>query len=273
MTSRDLRVWLARIRECRNPALLASAAANASRRLGLLEFATGLARRACSALVREIEDDAAFVGEIRERLTARTTYVPRAVDFVLAGEGGSVFFNEVTLYALVRARRPRAIVETGGTPGKSTAFMLRAMERNGGGRLFTVDLPPPAAAAGRILRGRYHEERPEGEPSNWVVPDALRSRHVLVLGDAREKLPEALAAAGAVDMFLHDSDHSAAHMTWEFETAWTALAPGGLLVSDDVLANGAFSGFCRRRSLPSRRVFNLGVARRDPGAAPEAGPR
>ncbi len=260
---RDLSLWLARVRECRNPALLASAAVNASRRIDLLEFATGLARGACRALVREIEDDAAFVGEIRERLAARTTYVPRAVDFVLAGEGGSVFFNEVTLYALVRARRPRVVVETGGTPGKSTAFMLRAMERNRAGSLVTVDLPPPAAAAGgRLPRGRYHEERPEGEPSNWIVPDALRSRHVLVLGDAREKLSEALAVADAVDMFLHDSDHSAAHMAWEFETAWTALAPDGLLVSDDVLANDAFSEFCRRRSLPSRRVFNLGVARR-----------
>ena len=268
MPVRDVAAWLARARECRNPALLASALANASRRLDLLAFATGLPRRDCRTLVREIEDDRAFLDPLRARLAERTSYVPRAVDFILAGEGGSVFFNEVTLSALVRALRPRAVVETGGTPGKSTAFILRAMERNGHGRLVTVDLPPPVAAEpGRIPRGRYHEERPEGSGSNWIVSEALRSRHSLVLGDAREKLPEVLAGLGRVDFFLHDSDHSYAHMTWEFETAWAALGPGGLLVSDDILANAAFGDFCRARSLESRSVFNLGVARARPEAA------
>ncbi len=43
--------------------------------------------------------------------------------------------------------------------------------------------------------------------------------------------------------------------------------PGGLLVSDDILANTAFSDFCRRESLESRGVYNLGVARVRKGVA------
>jgi hypothetical protein len=265
---RSLGRWAERARECRNPIRLATAVTNASRRLDQIAFATGWSRRACRILVGEIEEDEAFLGPLRARLAERTTYKPRAVDFILASEGGSVFFNEVTLYALVRALRPGSVVETGGTPGKSTAFMLRAMERNAHGRLVTVDLPPPGAGApGRIARGRYHEELPEGTGSNWVVPNELRSRHTLVLGDARQKLPEVFAGLGHVDLFLHDSDHSRGHMTWEFESAWKALAPGGLLVSDDILANTAFGDFCRRESLESRSVFNLGVARVPVGVA------
>jgi len=59
-------------------------------------------------------------------------------------------------------------------------------------------------------------------------------------------------------------------MIWEFENAWPRIGPMGLLVSDDVLANEAFADFCRKESLASATVFNLGVAcrswlRRAPG--------
>jgi predicted O-methyltransferase YrrM len=263
MPSRGLRVWLERVRECHNPAVLASAVRNIFRRRRLLTFATGLSAAALSAYVREIESDETFVLEIRERLTAWTSYEPRAVDFMMAGEGGSVFFNEVTLYALVRGMRPSLVVETGGTPGKSTAFILRAMELNGVGHLSTIDVPPPPAPeAGRIPRARYHDLLPAGAASNWIVPESLRARHTLLLGRSRDRLPALLAGLDRVDIFLHDSDHSYENMMWEFEAAWPKVRDGGLLVSDDVLANTAFVDFCRNESLEHERVFNLGIARR-----------
>ncbi len=50
-------------------------------------------------------------------------------------------------------------------------------------------------------------------------------------------------------------------MMWEFETAWPANRPGGLLLSDDVLDNTSFFDFCGNKGLRRVNVFNLGVAR------------
>ena len=114
-----------------------------------------------------------------------------------------------------------------------------------------------------IPRHRYHEVRPAGAGSNWIVPDVLRARHSLLLGQSRDTLPSLLADVDHVDVFFHDSDHSYANMIWEFETVWPKVAADGLLVSDDVLANSSFFDFCRKKSLKCMNVFNLGAARRD----------
>jgi predicted O-methyltransferase YrrM len=271
--ARDLTVWLARARECRNPVLLTSAVQYALQRRRLLALATRRPASAAHAYIREIEDDRDFLNEIRSAMMQWTPYQPRAVDFMMSGRSGSVFFNEVTLYAIVRSLRPAVVVETGGTPGKSTAFILRAMARNQLGHLYTIDLPPPSNEQSRLVRREtYHESRPAAVGSNWIVPDSLRGRHTLLLGKSRDLLPGVLDDAHPIDIFMHDSDHSYENMCWEFETAWPNVKPGGLLISDDVLANASFFDFCRREALSFTNVFNLGVARRGtPGASPAAG--
>lgn len=264
--ARDLAVWLARVRECRNPILLASALNYSVQRRRQLALATGQSPQATSRFVREIEDDGVFLDEIRARLSQWTRYQPRAVDFMMSGQSGSVFFNEVTLYTMVRVLRPAVVVETGGTPGKSTAFILRAMECNQFGHLFTIDLPPPTVDSNSLVqRDLYHELRPAAAGSNWVVPDSPRHRHTLLLGRSMDILPSLLGDLKQVDVFFHDSDHSYENMTREFETAWPKVKPSGLLVSDDVLANSSFFDFCRSQALSFAHVFNLGVARRNYG--------
>ncbi len=44
-------------------------------------------------------------------------------------------------------------------------------------------------------------------------------------------------------MFVHDSLHSTRNVRWELETAWRALAPGGLVIVDDVDCNWGFERF------------------------------
>lgn len=273
VTSRDLRVWARRMRECRNPLLWASALNYDLKRLRALEFATGIPSDQLQVFMREIEDDADFVREIQTSLATWTSYRPRAIDFMMTGQtkglsveltpgsAGSVFFNEVSMYAIVRARKPAVMVETGGTPGKSTAFILRAMERNGCGALYTIDLPPNAAGEENATgRGQWHQQMPRGLTSNWVVPSALRARHTLLLGKSSEQLPPLLDRSKTIDIFQHDSDHSYENMTWEFQTAWPVIKPGGLLISDDVLDNTSFFDFCRSKEAACLNVFNLGVA-------------
>ncbi len=262
---REAKVWLLRTRECRDPLILAQALRYDRRRLALLRFCTGLAFSDIRILLQEIEEDRAFLTKVRDKLSRYTRYSPRAVDFMLVDNSGSVFFNEVTLYVIVRALRPDTVVETGGTPGKSTAFILRALHRNGCGHLHTIDLPPAAVRETQLqARESYHEALPSGASSGWVVPEALKARHTLLLGSSREHLPRVLEDVQTADVFLHDSDHSYENMTWEFQTAFPALGEDGLLLSDDVRANDAFGDFCRERKLSSRQVYNLGATRREP---------
>ena len=259
---RDVRLWLQRATECRNPLILAQAFNYDLNRLALLQACVDLSSRDSKKLLMEIEEDTDFIGDVQSKLSKYTHYSPRAVDFMLFGRSGSVLFNEVTLYVIVRALKPKMMVETGGTPGKSTAFILRAMERNQCGHLYTIDLPP-----GKVNKTQlntiesYHEFMPSGALSGWAVPQYLCERQTQLIGTSREHLPSLLERLGDIDIFLHDSDHSYENMTWEFEIAYSALDREGLLLSDDVLANDAFSDFCISKGLTFRNVYNLGAAR------------
>ena len=259
---RDVKVWLQRATECRNPLILAQAFNYDLNRLAMIQDCVALPSRDSKKLLMEIEEDTDFIGDVQRKLTRYTQYSPRAVDFMLFGHSGSVFFNEVTLYVIVRAFKPNIMVETGGTPGKSTAFILRAMERNQCGHLYTIDLPPGKDNNKQLnIFESYHEFMPSGALSGWVVPEYLRERHTQLIGASREHLPSLLEQVSDIDVFLHDSDHSYENMTWEFETAYSALGREGLLLSDDVLANDAFSDFCISKGLAFRNVYNLGAAR------------
>ncbi len=130
------------------------------------------------------------------------------------------------LYAAVRLRRPALVVETGVHDGLSTALMLRAMERNEQGRLISIDLPSTELPLGVSGAG-------------WLVPDALKSRWQLRVGDAREHLGPLLQEQHPVDIFVHDSDHAVAHQRFELETVKPYMSPSGLIFSDhDYAAEG-----------------------------------
>jgi predicted O-methyltransferase YrrM len=182
---------------------------------------------------RELLDDAGFQAHYR-RCLEEVTY-----------SCGEV----VELYALIRAARPRAIVETGVASGQSSIHLLRAIAANGSGTLHSIDLPN--VQEGSIL--------PQGRATGWFVPESLRGPWHLYLGDARELLPALLAELGAIDVFLHDSDHSYQHMMFEFELGFASLRPGGLLLSDDTHLHTAWDDFCARHRLRATRIGHLGV--------------
>ncbi|MGI0018460.1 MAG: class I SAM-dependent methyltransferase [Nitrosotalea sp.] len=161
------------------------------------------------------------------------------------------FSEVIELYVLVRALKPRVIVETGVASGVSSAHILLALAANGAGALHSIDLPN--TQQGSLL--------PPGRASGWAVPDDLRIRWKLYLGDARELLPAVLGALEHVDVFLHDSDHSYEHMSFEFEQALPKLAHGGLLLSDDTHLHAAWDDFCATHGLRPGRVGHLGVTR------------
>jgi predicted O-methyltransferase YrrM len=135
-------------------------------------------------------------------------------------------------YLACRLTTPETVVETGVAYGVSSAYILRALDQNGGGTLHSVDLPP--------LRREY--ERFWGV----AVPEDLREGWRLHRGASSRVLPGLLRESGPVGLFVHDSLHTRRNMRREFDAVWPSLTPGGLLLADDVERNGAFADLRRK---------------------------
>jgi hypothetical protein len=128
------------------------------------------------------------------------------------------------VWCITRHLRPTAVVETGVARGITSRFILEALGANDEGHLWSIDLPPP---------GRSDLQWQVGA----AVPSALRSRWSYVKGSSRRRLPGLLDALDEIDLFVHDSRHSARNLLYELERGRAALRPGGVLVADDVDLN------------------------------------
>jgi hypothetical protein len=122
------------------------------------------------------------------------------------------------------------VVETGVARGITTRFILEGLERNGEGHLWSVDLPP-------LRQGGLPEE------SGSAVPECCRARWTYIKGSSRRRLPGLLAELDQIDLFVHDSMHTARNVRFELDHAWDSLRPGGALLVDDVDHNDAFHSF------------------------------
>jgi predicted O-methyltransferase YrrM len=162
----------------------------------------------------ELESDAELRGHI-ERATAgsaRRGLADRHVRYA----------RRLGWYAVVRAARPGHVVETGVDKGLGTCVLAAALLRNAAegapGRVTSLDINPEAGYLAHA------------EPWSTVVD--------LVIGDS-------IASIGAlrrpVELFLHDSDHSADHERREFEAVESKLAPGALLLTDNATMTGVLA--------------------------------
>jgi predicted O-methyltransferase YrrM len=139
------------------------------------------------------------------------------------------------IWCLVRHLRPTNVVETGVARGISSRFILEALERNGVGRLWSIDQPPP-------LDPELHEQ------VGAAVNNRCRRRWSYIRGSSRRRLPGLLASLGSIDLFLHDSIHTEYNTRFELERAWSVLSPGGVVVADDIDLNSGFHSFARAYS-------------------------
>jgi predicted O-methyltransferase YrrM len=211
------------------------------------------------ARLSEYRDEIRAAGLVEELAPKRASYDER-----VRGETRGwryVFGNlreeeAINLYALLRKTRPAVVVETGVCNGFSSAFILAALERNGAGRLHSVDLPEVAGVtpSGTFWKEKLGAAIPAGEQPGWIIPDRLRARWRLTLGRSQDVLPPLLAELGTIDCFFHDSEHSYECMSFEFGASWPALRDGGTLVADDFLWNDALPDFARAHARPMIRL-------------------
>ena len=159
-------------------------------------------------------------------------------------------------------------VETGVAHGVTSRFILEALERSGGGHLWSIDLPPL--------------ERVWQKQVGMAVGGRNADRWSYIKGSSRRRLPELLSQLGQIDLFIHDSLHSERNVRFELDRAWAAVRPGGALVVDDVDVNWGFQSFTQafsgHRSMiceaepirPDLRRFNkrglFGIILKEPAA-------
>jgi Methyltransferase domain len=173
------------------------------------------------------------------------------------------------IWCVIRHLKPGKIVETGVAHGVTSRFVLEALERNGGGDLWSIDLPPI--------------EKFWQEQVGAAVGDRYARKWSYIKGSSRRHLPGLLARLGQIDLFIHDSLHSERNVRFELDRAWAALKPGGAMVVDDIDANWGFRSFtqafsghqslvCDAEPLhPDPRRFNqkglFGIILKEPSAA------
>ncbi|MFB6199571.1 MAG: class I SAM-dependent methyltransferase [Candidatus Nanohaloarchaea archaeon] len=149
--------------------------------------------------------------------------------------------HSIAAYIITRKVKPEKIVETGVHHGKSTTCILRAIQKNQGGFLHSIDLPKTVDPNNPYQEANVYELKEE--EVGRLVPDELKSRWNLHLGDSRDILPKILEEIGPIDFFMHDSMHSYEVMSFEFKHALNSLNEEGVLLSDDVDWNNAFQDF------------------------------
>lgn len=171
---------------------------------------TGCKAGEARGFMRELLDD----GDLRRVLTTH--------DGRLSGVDADVrYARRVGWYAIVRATRPRLVVETGVDKGLGSMVLAAAVRRNGEGRVIVVDIDPNA---GRLIRPPY--------------ADVIDLR----ISDSLAVIP----TLADVDLFIHDSDHSAEHEARELVAIEDRLAPGALVLSDNAHATDELARFAER---------------------------
>jgi len=154
------------------------------------------------------------------------------------------YARRIGWYAIVRARRPGHIVETGVDKGLGTCVLAAALLRNAAegapGRITALDINPEA---GYLLHAR-----PWADVVDLVIGDSIAS-----IGGLDRP----------VDLLLHDSDHRAVHERREFEAVESRLAPGAVLLTDNVTGTNVLAEHAQRtgrrflafRETPARHWF------------------
>ena len=213
-----------------------------------LEKATQKNRQVIEQALRDYQHDDQFKKE----------FIPNLK--VLAGieNAGDLRFHAITLYVIARVLKPENIIETGVAQGKSSAILLLALERNNRGYLSSIDV---TNRLGKKLTDGAFTSTGDRE-IGWMVPDYLRSRWKLTLGDARVELPKIVDALDKVDIFFHDSLHTYDHVKFEIETVKKKMSNGVIIVDNlETEAGKFFEEFAHTHGFEAFAFSNLGVIR------------
>jgi predicted O-methyltransferase YrrM len=160
------------------------------------------------------------------------------LDIDLGGGG-----NFPLLYFLVRKMKPSNVVETGVAAGFSSQAILKALEKNGTGRLYSSDFP------------YFRIQNPE-KYIGYVVDDELKDRWTCLVRGDRINLPNILSRIDNIDIFHYDSDKSYSGREWAINLVLPRMRKRGAVIMDDVNDNCYFEDFVKRNNVKAH-VFEF----------------
>jgi len=145
----------------------------------IIHAVTGQSESSFFEFKRQLDNDLLFVKGLRERT------------FKVTGMNFNLDMDHYFLYALVRTIKPAVILETGVFHGYYTACFLKGIHDNYkelsvDGRVVSIDLPayesiPESTHTSAITH------LPSGYEPGWVIPDYLKDRWQLNIGDSSIK--------------------------------------------------------------------------------------
>jgi len=126
------------------------------------------------------------------------------------------FGRRLGWYAFVRAKKPRLVIETGVDKGLGSCLLCAALMRNAAegspGRYIGTDIN---RSAGYLLAPPYSDF---GE---------------IIYGDSLESLRRLCSEGITTDLFINDSDHSAAYEAREYEEIERSLSGDAIVLGDN----------------------------------------
>lgn len=159
------------------------------------------------AYLREPSEDAALAAHYSDAVAQLRPDLAASADAVAR------WSRRLGWYAIVRALKPRCVVETGVDKGHGSLVLCAALRRNAAeghvGRYIGTDINP---SAGYLLKGAYAQH---GE---------------IVIGDSIESLKK---LSQPIDVFINDSDHSADYEYNEYQTIKALLHTGSIVIGDN----------------------------------------
>lgn len=221
-----------------------------------LEGMLGFSKTEINGFIKEIQNEKNFYEDLKNKivLAEKAGYTG----------GGITCYETEAIYALIRSKKPEIVIETGVGPGMSSAFILKAIQRNGHGKLYSIDLPGFDKQYYPKIGKHFDTHVPDHWNVGWAVPSELKPFWELIIGDSKIELPKLVAWLTKVDVFLHDSLHTWDHMMFEYAQVWPYLSGGGILMSHDTKRawSLAFCDFCKEKRIPYVIISSLGIAKK-----------
>lgn len=173
---------------------------NRKYRASFLSFAVAVNEKEVLKLIEELESDTEFQKYIEDQI----------LRIKRGRELGTPFYygRRIAWYVLIRLLKPQVVVETGTDKGLGTLLMARALQKNGKGRVLTLDIDP---FSGSLI-----------DLSKWSNIEILR-------GDSLTLLP----SLEKIDFFIHDSNHDPEYEFDEFCAIESSLVEQSIVLSDN----------------------------------------
>jgi len=171
----------------------------------MIAFAAKRPRQEIAGFISEARNDVELKQHVVQAIRGRGQPVDAGVE--------CLFGRRLGWYALVRALRPKVVVETGVERGHGAVLLCAALLRNAAeghpGRYYGLDIDP---GAGWLLTGKY------AQTGRILSGDSLQS-----LAGLQE----------AIGLFINDSDHSADYEAKEYQAIQSKLSPDAVILGDN----------------------------------------